>query len=257
MNAIHATFEACRQRGELALIPYLTGGFPSLSGFRAQLLAVAGAGADLIEIGIPFSDPIADGPTIQYSSQVALRGGATLAALFDVLREVKIPQPLIFMSYLNPLLAYGSAQLVADMQKVGVRGLIIPDLPAEEAAAWQDAAQAGGVDLIFLAAPTSSDDRLREITRRSSGFVYAVSRTGVTGARTELQSGLGGFLARIRAHTKAPIAVGFGISEPAHIRALHGIADGAVVGSRLVDAIRNDEDVAAVVRELKEATRMV
>src|SRR5262245_25219742 len=252
---IREVFDSCRQRNELALIPYLTGGFPSLSGFSTQLRAVASSGADLIEIGIPFSDPIADGPTIQYSSQVALRGGATLPALFDILRDAEVQQPLIFMSYLNPLLAFGQGRLLIEMQKSGVRGLIIPDLPAEESADWHTATQATKIDLILLAAPTSPDMRLKEIAARASGFIYAVSRTGVTGTQTDMQSGLADFLARIRSLTKAPIAVGFGISQPAHLRALRGIADGAVVGSRLVDAIRNGEDVATVVKELKEATK--
>lgn len=252
---IRDVFDACRQRSELALIPYLTGGFPSLAIFAQHLRAVTTSGADLIEVGIPFSDPIADGPTIQYSSQVALRGGATLAALFDVLRDVRVQQPLIFMSYLNPLLAFGQERLLSEMQKAGVRGLIIPDLPAEEAADWQAATQATKIDLIFLAAPTSPEVRLKEIAERSSGFIYAVSRTGITGAQDDIQIGLTDFLSRIRALTKTPLAVGFGISQPDHIRALRGIADGAVVGSRLVDAIRNGEEVGTLVKELKEATR--
>jgi tryptophan synthase alpha chain len=252
---IRDAFDRCRARQELALIPYLTGGFPSLSVFAEHLRAVAASGADLIEIGIPFSDPIADGPTIQYSSQVALRGGATLPALFEVLRSVQIVQPLIFMSYLNPLLAFGQDRLLAEMQRVGVCGLIIPDLPAEEAGEWQAASAAAKIDLIFLAAPTSPDARLREIAARSNGFIYAVSRSGVTGAKSDLHSGLGEFVGRIRALTQMPIAVGFGISRPEHIRALRGLADGAVVGSRLVDAIRNGEDVGTLLRELKEATK--
>lgn len=251
---IRDAFDLCRARKQLALIPYLTGGFPSLSVFADQLRAVAAAGANLIEIGIPFSDPIADGPTIQYSSQVALRGGATLPALFDVLRGVQVEQPLIFMSYLNPLLAFGQERLLAEMEEVRVRGLIIPDLPAEEADEWQTATAAVGVDLIFLAAPTSPPVRLREIAARSSGFIYAVSRAGVTGARDDLQTGLSDFLRRIRELTQTPIAVGFGVSQPDHISALRGIADGAVVGSRLVDAIRNGEELGRVVAELKEAT---
>lgn len=254
-TTIRDAFEACRRRGEIALIPYLTGGFPSLTTFAQHLRAVASSGADLIEIGIPFSDPIADGPTIQYSSQVALRGGATLPALFDILRELKIHRPLIFMSYLNPLLAFGQKRLLAQMHNTGVRGLIIPDLPAEEAGDWQAATQDAKIDLIFLAAPTSTDARLKDIAARSSGFIYAVSRTGVTGARSDMQTGLADFVGRIRALTNTPIAVGFGISQPDHVRALRGIADGAVVGSRLVDAIRNGEDVGELVKELKEATK--
>lgn len=251
MSTIASTFAACREQRRLALIPYLTGGFPSLDGFREQLQRVSAGGADIIEIGIPFSDPIADGPTIQYSSQVALKSGATLTALLDLLAGVTLPQPLVFMSYLNPLLAYGRDRLLPAMRAARVSGLIIPDLPVEEADEWQAATIAASVDLIFLAAPTSTDERLKAIAARARGFIYAVSRAGVTGARSDLSAGLGEFLKRIRAHTQTPIAVGFGVSTVEHVRALRGLADGAVVGSRLVEAIRAGEDVGAVVREFR------
>lgn len=254
-SPIEAAFRACRGRGEIALIPYLTGGFPTLPEFARHLEAVAAAGADVIEVGIPFCDPIADGPTIQYSSQVALAAGARLPAIFETLKSVKVAQPLVFMSYLNPLLAYGLPRLLADMRTAGASGLIVADLPVDESDEVLAAARAAGVDLIFLAAPTSPDERLAAIAERASGFVYAVSRTGTTGVRTEIESGLDSLLSRLRATVRAPIAVGFGISTPAHVHGLRGRADGAIVGSRLVDAIRNGEDIGQVAAGLKAATR--
>lgn len=258
-SPISSVFEELRARGEMALIPYLTAGFPTMDGFVENLRIAADNGANVIEIGIPFCDPIADGPTIQRSSQVALAGGARLPAIFDALaavraKEMKLP-PLVFMSYLNPPLALGVEKLFGKMRDLNVSGLIPADLPVEESDEWLAAARRHGIDLIFLAAPTSTDERLRGIAERSSGFVYAVSRAGTTGARGELDIALPKFLARIRAATKTPIAVGFGISTPEHMRSLRGHADGAVVGSRLVDAIDRGEDVAALVRSLKEATR--
>lgn len=248
-------FAACRARGEIALIPYLTGGYPTLGEFAGHLETVAAAGADVIEIGIPFCDPIADGPTIQHASQVALEGGARLGAIFETLGAVKIRQPLVFMSYLNPLLALGLPRLLDEMRQIGASGLIVADLPVEESDEMLDAAEKAAIDLIFLAAPTSPDERLAAIAARAAGFVYAVSRTGTTGVRNEIESELDPLLERLRAKTPLPIAVGFGLSTPVHIRGLRGRADGAVVGSRLIDAIRKAEDLAQVVGELKAATR--
>ncbi len=253
--SIRKTFDALRARSELALIPYLTGGYPSMDEFSLHLKATAASGADLIEIGIPFCDPIADGPTIQHSSQVALAQGATLHAIFESVRSVTVEQPLIFMSYLNPLLAYGQQRVLEHMSAARVRGLIIADLPVEESDSWLASARKNGVDLIFLASPTSTDARLREIARRASGFVYAVSRMGTTGAQSALSSDLGQFLDRIRAITETPIAVGFGISSAEQVASLRGLADGVVIGSKLVDTIRSGGELAGEVRQLKAACR--
>lgn len=253
------TFEGLRLGGEAALIPYLTAGYPTLPAFVDTLHLVAESGADIIEIGIPFCDPIADGPIIQHASQVALAGGARLPAILDALgqahRERPARQPLVLMSYLNPLLAFGRDRFLKAMIRCGASGLIVVDLPVEESDEWRGAAQAHAVDLVFLAAPTSTPDRLRTIAARSSGFVYAVSRTGTTGVRGELDPSLPAFLHALRAECALPIAVGFGISTPDHVRALRGLADGVVVGSRMIQAIRDHEDVAGLVRSLKEATR--
>jgi tryptophan synthase alpha subunit len=258
-SSITSAFTALRERRELALIPYLTAGYPTIPRFLEHLRTTADAGADMIEIGIPFCDPIADGPTIQHSTQVALAAGARLPAILDALgqahRERPFRTPLIFMSYLNPLMAFGFDRFLLAMRQCGVTGLIPVDLPVEEAGEWLDAMRKHALDLVFLAAPTSTDARLREIAARSTGFIYAVSRTGTTGARGELHASLPAFLGRIRAQTGLPIAVGFGISAPQHVRALHDLADGVVVGSRIVDAIQRQEDVLALVRSLKDATR--
>lgn len=250
---LHETFDALRKRRELALIPYLTGGYPTMAEFSRHLQTVAASGADVVEIGIPFCDPIADGPTIQQSSQTALAAGASLTSIFAAIRAVSVKQPLIFMSYINPLLAYGRERVLSDMAAARVTGLIIADLPVEESDEWLAPSRAAGIDLIFLAAPTSTDARLREIAARASGFIYAVSRTGTTGTQAALSNDLGQFLGRIRALTQTPIAVGFGISSAEQIASLHGQADGVVVGSKLVDTIRKGEDIGAEIRALKKA----
>jgi tryptophan synthase alpha chain len=250
-----ALFERLGARGEMALICYLTAGFPTMAESMRHVAAAVAAGADAIEIGIPFSDPIADGPTIQHASHVALQSGATLRKTIAALREHPFGVPLAIMSYLNPLLAYGRDQLLGDARQAGVNGLIIPDLPADESDEWLAEARAREIVLIPLAAPTSMDDRLREIGRRCDTFVYAVSVAGTTGARRALPAELSDFLSRVRFIAGKPIAVGFGISSPEHVRDLRGRADGVIVGSRLIEAIRNQEDLAAVVRDLKAATR--
>lgn len=252
---ISGVFETLRARGELALIAYLTAGYPTRAAFVEALRTVCAAGADMVEIGIPFSDPIADGPTIQRSSQVALEGGTTLARVLEDVSGLRLAQPLVLMSYLNPLLALGRERLMETMRSAGVAGLIVPDLPMEESEPWQACARAYGRDLIQLAAPTSSAERLREIARRSSGFVYAVSLLGTTGSRAELADGLAAFLTRLRAATSLPVAVGFGISTPKHVRELCGLADGVVVGSRLVSALERGEDLGELVAALKSAAR--
>jgi tryptophan synthase alpha chain len=253
-DPIATVFARLRERGELALIPYLTAGFPSMESWAQDMRRVVEAGADLLEVGIPFSDPIADGPTIQHASHVALQAGTTLRGVLGVLERTMAGVPTVVMSYLNPLLALGE-ELFPALRAAGVAGLIVPDLPVDESAGWCEAADRQAVCLIHLAAPTSTEERLRRIAQRSRGFIYAVSLTGTTGARSELPAGLPDFLARIRAWTRTPVVVGFGISQPAQVRALRGRADGVVVGSRLVDAIRSGEDLAELVRNLKEATR--
>jgi tryptophan synthase alpha chain len=252
---LRETFETLRARRELAFMPYQTAGYPTLADSLRNLQRLAECGADLLELGIPFSDPIADGPTIQYSSQVALENGVRLRGVLAALRDVRLPCPLVLMSYLNPLMAYDRAALFEDMRAAGARGLIVPDLAIEEAPEWIAPAREHGIDMIFLLAPTSTDERIKQVAELSDGFIYAVSVTGTTGARRALSAKLPAFLKRVRAVTDKPIVVGFGIGEPEHVRALHGLADGVVVASRLIEAIRQGEDWAALATILKAATR--
>ena len=255
MNTIHTTFEDLRERNELALIPYMTAGFPTLDASIETLAQIAENGADLLEIGIPFSDPVADGPTIQHSSQVALDNGTRLSNILDALRTVRFAQPLVAMSYLNPLLAYSPGKLFAKMKEAGVSGLIVPDLPPEESDDWLGAARDAAIALVFLVAPTSSQERVRRIAERSDAFLYYVSVTGTTGIRQGLPADLSESLRAVRVVTDKPLVVGFGISESNQIRSLRCHADGVVVGSRIVEAVRRGEPVAELITRLKEATR--
>lgn len=248
------TFDKLRSRDRLAFMPYQTAGFPTLDESLQNLRTLAECGADLLEIGIPFSDPIADGPTIQYSSQVALQSGVRLKTILAALKQSELPCPLVMMSYLNPLMAYGRRQLFVDMQAANIHGLIVPDLALEEADEWLGAARQRGVSMVFLLAPTSTDQRIARTAELTSSFIYAVSLTGTTGARAALYAGLPDFLNRIRAITDKPVVVGFGISAPEHIRALRGLADGVVVASRIIDAIRHGEEWTELVESLKAAT---
>ncbi len=252
---IRETFERLRSRDEAGLACYLMGGYPTLDASMRNIRAAVEGGADLIEVGIPFSDPIADGPTIQAASHEALVAGASLRRILEGLAAQRFDVPIVIMTYLNPLLALGRDRIGADFALSGVSGLIVPDLPMEESDEWTPLLSDAGISLIQLAAPTSTDDRLREIGKRSEGFVYAVSLTGTTGARRELSSELPAFLKRAKQLTAKPIAVGFGISTPEQIRSLREHADAVVVGSRLVDAIRQNEDLCGLVKTLKAATR--
>jgi tryptophan synthase alpha chain len=249
------TFAALRERGEMALIPYQTAGFPTLTASLENLRRLVALGADAVEFGIPFSDPVADGPTIQYASQEALRNGVTLSSVLNELKTTQIGAPLLLMSYLNPLLRYDSDTLFAGLKTAGATGLIVPDLPVEESDAWVEKARAHGISLVFLLAPTSTETRIRLTAERTDGFIYAVSLAGTTGARDRLSDALPALLDRIRAVTDKPVVVGFGISRPEHIRRLHGRADGVIVASRIIEAIRRDEDWSGLVASLKQATR--
>jgi len=252
---IDGTFAGLRRRRETALVTYTMGGFPTLADSLAHIAIMAEHGADILEVGVPFSDPIADGPIIQHASQCALRHGTTLKDILAGLHSMDVEQPIVLMSYLNPLLAYGKERRLEDIQSAGIQGLIIPDLPMEEATDWLACTDATDVSLIRLVAPTSPDERVQEIAGRSSGFVYCVSLTGTTGVRSELGIGLDSLLDRVRKATDLPVAVGFGVSSPDHVCALHGKADAVVVGSRIIRAIGEGEDVPRLVRTLKQATR--
>jgi len=254
-SAIRRKFAALKKNNEAALIIYLTAGYPSMQKFLDNVSMIAENGADIIEIGIPFSDPIADGPTIQFSSQSALENGFKLDDLISRIKERNLQIPLVLMSYLNPLLAYGRERLFKDIKKAGFSGVVIPDLPVEDAGPWSAAGSGFGIDNIFLAAPTSSKERIERVIRASRGFIYCVSVTGTTGMREYIPAGLNAWLLQIKKQTDKPIAVGFGISNRAQIRSLSDCCDGVIVGSRVIKAIKEQEDLAALIRSFKSATR--
>ena len=240
---IDAAFAQARAEGRICLIPYVMAGYPDTATSEALALGLAHAGADVLEIGVPFSDPLADGATIQHAGQVALSGGMTPGSALELAEKIhlQVETPLVLMGYYNPVLAFGLEHFCEAAALAGVSGLIIPDLPPEEAEPLGLAANRAGMCLIFLVTPTSPPERLERVAeaseRQNSGFVYCVSLSGVTGARSELPAHLADFLARVRAKIRLPLAVGFGVSTPAHVAALTELADGAVVASKLIDIL--------------------
>ncbi len=258
------TFARLRNAREGALVTFITAGDPSPKGTPALVAALASAGADVVELGIPYSDPLADGPSIQASSQRALDKGVTPDTVLGMIRDIRAltPVPLVLMTSYNLALRYGLERFAQVFTQAGADGAILTDLPPEEAGPWKSAADAQGMATVFLVAPTSTPERIALIAQSTTGFVYCVSRTGVTGARTELPAELKDLLARIKGATEKPVCVGFGISQPAHVRQVVENADGAVIGSALVDflhASADNPDQAAELTRLvaswKEATR--
>ena len=242
---INEAFEQAKKEKRPALIPYYTLGYPKIDTSLDVICAIAEAGADLIELGVPFSDPLADGPSIQGSTQMALEQGMTVAKCMDMVRELRkrgVKQPLIMMGYLNPILSYGVKHFVSDAVDVGVDGLIVPDLPPDEAVCLEPSCRSYGLALIYLLASTSSADRMLQVAQRTSGFLYLVSIAGVTGARRQLADGLADFTERVRAIASTPTAVGFGISTAQHVQEVGQHADGAIVGSALIDTVRRASD---------------
>src|SRR5229473_2918985 len=259
---ISRRFTELRASGELGIVAYITAGDPSLDATLEFVRALAEAGADVIELGVPFSDPLADGPTIQRASERALKSGTTLAGVIDLVRRIRESSqvPLVLFSYYNPILQMGLEKFARAASTAGADGVLITDLTPEEAADYRGVMAAHHLDTIFLGAPTSTDERLAKIAACSSGFLYLISRTGVTGAKDALPDDLPSLLRRARAVTHLPIAVGFGISLPGHVSVLGGLADAAVVGSALVSEIENAKSVeaasaalAARFRSLKQA----
>lgn len=240
---IDAAFARARAEGRICVIPYVMAGYPAVAASEALALGLARAGADVLEIGIPFSDPLADGATIQHAGQVALNGGMTPGGALELAEKIhrQVETPLVLMGYYNPVLAFGLEHFCEAAALAGVSGLIIPDLPPEEAELLLETANRAGMCLIFLVTPTSPPERIARVAevarRQNSGFVYCVSLSGVTGARRDLSTHLQDFLARVRAQIHLPLAVGFGVSTPAHVAALSEIADGAVVASKLIDML--------------------
>ena len=270
MSRIAARFAALKAEGRGALIPYLAAYDPDPATSMALLRGLPGAGADLIEIGVPFTDPMADGPIVQLASQRGLMAGATMAGTLAMVRDFRVEDdatPIILMGYLNPILSYGAARFATDAAASGVDGLIIVDMPTEEAEVLAPHALAVGLDIIRLVAPTTDDARLPLVLKASSGFVYYVSITGITGTASADPELLRAAIPRIRAHTSLPIAIGFGVRTPEQAAHAARVADGAVVGSALVSTLAQSLDeqgrakpdsvrkVLDQVRELAEAVR--
>jgi tryptophan synthase alpha chain len=255
MSRLGPCFEERRKAGQPALIAFVTAGDPSLERSLEVVLALERGGADVIELGVPFSDPVADGPVIQRASERALAGGTTLPKVLELVRQIRQHSqvPIVLFSYLNPLHRYGLETLATDAKQAGVDGVLVTDLPPEEAEAWLAAARPRGLDTIFLAAPTSPEPRLRRIAEASRGFVYAISRTGVTGERAALSGEAGPLVERLKALSDAPVALGFGISTPEQVADAGQVADGIVVGSALVHFLEEhpEGDVEAQARWLK------
>ncbi|MBI5166355.1 MAG: tryptophan synthase subunit alpha [candidate division NC10 bacterium] len=239
MNRIDETFARLKEKGKRALIPFITAGDPDFGTTRELAWEFEERGADILELGVPFSDPLADGKTIQKASQRALERGATLRKILGLVEEIRSSAsiPLVLMSYYNPILRYGLKEFSRDASSAGMDGLIVPDLPPEEAEPLLRADEAHGVDTIFLLAPTSPEARISLISKLSQGYIYYVSLRGVTGARAELVPDLASAVARIRPYTEKPIAVGFGISTPEQAREVALYSDGVIVGSAIVNQI--------------------
>ncbi|MEX2117263.1 MAG: tryptophan synthase subunit alpha [Bacteroidota bacterium] len=250
MNRITQIFLNLRKDGRKALIPYITPEFPVRGATVPVLQAVAKAGADIIELGIPFSDPIADGTTIQHSSHVALKNGVTVPGVLLAVREFRLTSdvPIVLMGYVNPILRFGIKEFTHEAKEAGVDGLLVPDLPPEEAGELMRWSRENELSNIFMMAPTTGEDRMRMIDESSTDFSYCVSLTGITGARASLGNGsLDAFLARVRKVAKKPFVVGFGLSTREHILHVWRVADGAVVGSALISrlATTHTPDAAA------------
>jgi tryptophan synthase alpha chain len=241
-------------RNRKALIAYITGGDPTPERTPELVAALERGGADLIELGVPFSDPIADGPVIQRGAARALKAGTNVRKVLDIARTIRKTSkiPLLLFTYLNPVLRYGLDKLARDAKEAGIGGCLLTDLSVEEAAPYVAAMRAAGLDTVFLAAPTSTPERLKLVAEYSTGFVYLVSRTGVTGEQASLSQSIQPLIDSMRAVTRLPLAVGFGISTPEQAREIAGVADGVVVGSAFVRLIENNGDLEAYTRSLRK-----
>ena len=261
VERIGRAFATAKAERRLAVLIYLVVGYPDRSSTGPLLRAALDGGADVLELGVPFSDPLADGATVQHASEIALANGVTLATCLGEARSVvaECDVPALLMGYTNPFERYGYERFAQDAATAGVAGVIVPDLPAEESGAFDRALVPAGMARIDLYAPTTPESRLARLVPRARGFVYCVSLTGVTGARPALGSDVASFVGRVRGHTSLPVALGFGIGEPSHVRALRGLVDGVVIGSAAIDVVTAASDrpaaLRAFVRSLADAGR--
>jgi tryptophan synthase alpha chain len=253
-DRITAAFKQALDTQTAALMPYFTLGYPDAAASLDIIEAIAPY-SDLLELGVPFSDPLADGPTVQHSTQVSLENGTTTASCLEMVRDLRqrgVQTPIMLMGYVNPILAYGETNYARDAAEAGADGFIVPDLPPEEAEEFDALTAEAGLSLIQFLAPTSNQRRIEQVTARARGFIYLVSVTGVTGARSQVRTDLAGFVNRVRQETAVPLAVGFGISNPAQAAEVGQLADGVIVGSALINAVNAAEDkVEAAVRFVK------
>lgn len=260
-NRIDAKLASLKKAGRKALVLYTTAGFPDVKKSMAIVRGIAKAGADIIELGVPFSDPLADGPTIQRSSFQALRNGVTLDTCLNMLRRLRgeggLDTPMIFMGYYNPLLQYGPERFAGDASAAGLDGLIVADMPTEEVSPLAKVCSPKGIHIIPLLAPTSTDERIAAACKSANGFIYCISITGVTGARAGFSANISSLVERIRRHTSLPVLIGFGVSTREHVKAVNAVADGVVIGSALINAIekaksgREAETAVDFVRSLR------
>jgi tryptophan synthase alpha chain len=247
---------ALRADNDLKLVAYMMGGHPNRKRSIEVGKRLATSGIAALEIGIPHSDPLADGPVIQRAGQIALEHGITVEGCLEVAAAISAEgTPVVLMTYINPILAYDSRKFAAEAAQAGVAGVIVPDLPVEESEPVAGWLRSASLDTVFMVAPTTSANRIESICEHSSGFVYCVTVTGITGERKELPSGMKELIDRVRSHTKLPVAAGFGISRPEHMKALRGAADAAVVGSAIVAEIDKGNDPVKLVTELLRACR--
>jgi tryptophan synthase alpha chain len=254
------TFDRLQREGKTGLLPFTTVGWPELGDTERIIPALIEGGGDIIEIGVPFSDPIADGPTVQRANQRALDNGVTPSYALDVVRRLRaagVEAPLLFMGYYNPVFQYGLEAYAAACADAGIDGLLVPDLPPEESDALLDACVAHGIHLIYFLAPTSTPERMEAVVRRANGFIYLIAVTGVTGARGELAPGLADYVARVRRHTTLPLAIGFGISTREHVERVEKLVDGVIVASALLNHLETvrTEDLPAEAKGFVQALR--
>lgn len=258
-SKINDTFKRLKKQNKKAFIPYVMAGYPSLERTREIMLLFEECGADIVELGVPFSDPLADGPTIQRASEMALKNGVTLRKVISHVKDLRqVTQiPIVLMTYFNPVFKYRLEYFVRDAKDAGVDGVIIPDLPPDEAEDFIMLSREAVLDTIFLLAPTSTEDRIKKITKVSSGFIYYVSITGITGANLLLDGSMELLISKIKKYTSKPIAVGFGVSTPVEALAVADVSDGVIVGSAIVKRLQGSHsDLRSYLISLREAIKV-